>query len=349
MKSGKNLGKRNETTIQRQAELELSYLYQKQIDSGYVYNIEQYVDLIRPQLAFKYEVKKHLVDWSRSLSTLMKDKLYASRKLNGIRCAIFIKNGKITFESRTGKAFKYFHHIANDINIPLDDIEYMFDGELFNKDIPFEVLCSLINSETYTEITYNGITYNTNQVEFHCYDFVDFKQINDDYFDRFVDNFSLYYFGDSFKVVSNVFVDNEDDMYRLAKEWTEDGYEGLMLRSGWVSYQFGRRTEYLLKVKLFESEEFKIKDIYLAENDQTKVMFLLYNHHNDLTPYNVFDCSVKGNKEYNLNYYQNKQDYINYWCTVSYQALSSYSVPLFAQVEVIRDGKIINDKFTPNY
>ena len=37
--NGKNIGKRNETTIQEQAELELHSLYQKQLDQGYVFDL----------------------------------------------------------------------------------------------------------------------------------------------------------------------------------------------------------------------------------------------------------------------------------------------------------------------
>ena len=348
IKSGKNKGKINETTTLQQAYLELGYLCQKQLDQGYVFNIEDYREPIRPQLAFKYKDKAHTVDWIKTLDNDPQNKLYGSRKLNGIRCAIFLKDGKFTFESRTGKLFKYFEHIAKDIDIPSNDQHYMFDGELFNKDIPFEVLCSLVNSDEYTEVEYDGIIYNTNQVEFHCYDFVDFANKEDSYYDRFIDNFSLFYYGDNFKVVSNRIINNEEHMISVTKEWVEEGFEGLMLRSGWTSYQFGIRTIFLLKVKFFESDEFKIKDIYLAENNNTKTMFILYNHNSTIEPYNVFDCSIKGNKEFNLQYFLNKKQYINKWCTVSYQVLSSYNVPLFAQIENIREGIEINGIYNPN-
>lgn len=276
---------------------------------------------------------------------------WASRKLNGIRCFIFVKDNKvIKFESRTGKEFKFFNHIADDIEINnLKENYYILDGELFNKDIPFEVICSLVNSDEYIEIEYEGKTYNTNMIQFHLYDFIDLNNKNESYYDRFIDNYTLLSFGLSIIKINSIKVSNEEEILELTREWMNEGYEGLMLRAGWASYEFGQRSSYLLKVKLFESEEFKIKDIYLAENDLTKVMFILFNHHTKQEPHNIFDCSIKGNKEFNMKYYLSKEQYINKWATVTYQALSSYSVPLFAQIETIREGEEINGQFNPTW
>ena len=92
--NGKNIGKRNETTIQEQAELELHSLYQKQLDQGYVFDIERYVEPVRPMLAHKYNDKKHLLIWNslKENNKPIHDNVFASRKLNGIRCFIFVKN-----------------------------------------------------------------------------------------------------------------------------------------------------------------------------------------------------------------------------------------------------------------
>ena len=126
VKSGKNIGKSNETSVQQQAELEIGYLYQKQFDDGYVLDITDYIESKRPQLAHKYNDRKHTVKWLSFVdsSTVLSELYYASRKLNGIRCFIFMKDGRVTkFESRTGKSFKYFNHLA----IDLVDYKYVFN------------------------------------------------------------------------------------------------------------------------------------------------------------------------------------------------------------------------------
>lgn len=349
VKSGKNKGKVNETTVESQAELELGYLVQKQLDQGYVDDIEKYVEPKRPQLAHKYKDKKHLVKFVSDEADPNK-KYYGSKKLNGIRCFIFIKNGEVvSFESRTGKEFKFFNHIAKDILVDnAEDKSFILDGELFNPDIPFEVICSLVNSDDYTSVDYDGKTYTTDMIQFHCYDYIGTDE-SLGYYQRFISNTALDTFGDSFIVVQNVIIDSEEFMIDLTKEWMAEGYEGLMLRYAETAYEFGRRSVSLLKIKLFESDEFKILNIFLAENDSTKTMFTLENHFGLSEEYKTFDCSIKGNKEYNLQYYNNLQSYLGKWCTVTYQALSSYNVPLFAQIEAIRDGEVVDGDFQPTY
>lgn len=357
VKSGKNIGKSNQTTIQEQTDLEIGYLYQKQLDQGYVKDINDYVSPLRPQLAHKYNDRKHTINWATESEVVLKEKLYyASKKLNGIRCFIFMKDGKITkFESRTGKPFKHFHHIANDLNdykYKLKDLyedRVILDGELFNKDIPFEILCSLINSDEYTEVLdpENGKIWSTNDVQFHCYDIIPLSENPLNFYDRFVNYFELPVSNNIIRVISEL-VESEDQMITLAKEWIELGYEGLMLRYGGALYEFGKRSIYLLKFKIMEDEEFKIKDIYLAENDDQKVMFVLHNHHSKQEEYNIFDCFIKGNKESNLDYFNNKKLYINFWLTVQYQTLSKYNVPLFPVGIGVREGIEINGQFTPS-
>lgn len=355
--SGKNIGKTNETTIQEQAELEIGYLYQKQLDDGYVENIENYIEPQRPQLAHKYNDKKHTVKWASYKDVGTMEKLYyASRKYNGFRCFIFLKNGKVTkFESRTGKAFKFFNHIANDligykycIDKDLSEDEVILDGELFNVNIPFEILCSLINSDEYVEVLdpETNKVWSTSDVQFHCYDIIPLTEEPWNFYDRFVDYLGLPSTNNIIRVISEA-VESEENMINLAKQWIKEGYEGLMLRYGGAFYEFGKRSIYLLKFKIMEDEEFKIKDIYLAENDNEKVMFTLYNHHTDETEYKLFDCFIKGVKELNLDYYNNKEQYINKWLTVQYQVLSKYKVPLFPVGILVREGIEENGKFKP--
>lgn len=297
-------------------------------------------------LAHKFKDKEHLVIFNENDSDPNKS-YYGSRKLNGIRCFIFIVDGVISkFESRTGKPFKFFHHISNDIKTDGLYTSCILDGELFNPNIPFEVLCSLINSDEYVSVEYEGKTYTTDMLQFHCYDYIN-KENNVSYYNRFINNSFSDSFGSSVIKVENIRITTKDQIFEKTKQWMDEGYEGLMLRSGESLYEFGRRSISLLKVKLFESEEFQIKDIYLAENDKTKTMFILKNHHTSEFPYNIFDCSIKGNKEFNLQYYNNKRQYIGKWVTVSYQALSSYNVPLFAQIEAVREGEAVDGIFVP--
>lgn len=350
VKSGKNKGKANETSLEEQTYLEIGYLYQKQLDQGYVKDVSEYQVPKRPMLAHKYKDKFHIIKW-------VMDKLfpglfqYASRKLNGIRCFIFIKDGVVTlFESRTGKAFKFFKHLEADLVTNYSFKNRILDGELFHPEIPFEIIASLVNSDQYTEVVdeATGKTWSTEDIQFHCYDMVDEESPMQTFYERFILNDWYNESSTVIKMVESIPVHSEADMITLAKEWIKEGFEGLMLRAGNGLYDFGKRSANLLKYKVMEQEEFLIKHIYLAENDEGKVMFTLNNHHSKTEPYTEFDCALKGNKEFNMSYYDNKETHINKsWLTVDYQVLSSYNVPLFPVGIIVREGEVVDGQFIP--
>lgn len=350
VKAGKNKGKANETTIVDQTYLEIGYLYQKQYDQGYVNDISEYKTPRRPMLAYKYKEKCHKIVWVTDKQ--LKDKLqYASRKLNGIRCFVFIKDGFVTlFESRTGKAFKFFKHISDDIQNNYKFKNGILDGELFHPDIPFEIICSLVNSDDYVEVVdpETGKTWSTNDVRFYCYDKVDEEKEDQTFYERFISSNWHSSASTSVYLVESIPVYSELEMIELAKKWIDEGFEGLMLRAGNGLYEFGKRSVNLLKYKIMEQEEFKILLVYLAENDENKVMVNVLNHHNKEEPYNKFDCALKGNKDLNLEYYKNRANHENKsWMTIDYQVLSAYRVPLFPVGISIREGEVIDGEFIP--
>ena len=350
VKSGKNIGRSNETTIQEQAELELQYLYTKQLEDGYVTDINTFKELLRPTKATKYKDRRKFIKWLGEAHNKPSELMYESTKLNGIRCFIHIEKGVVTkFESREGKLFKYFHHIADQLKDVVFDTEdkenssFILDGELFKKGISFEGISPLVNSDNYIETvdpeTLKPIK--TEDIEFHCYDVADLNQKELTFYERFVSHFSKKEFGNKIVIVPSTPCYSEQDLFEKFDQYIAESYEGVMLRKGDIPYEFNKRSPNLIKYKVMNQDEFLITNIYLAENDNTKVMFSLKNQFNDQEDYSSFDCGLKGNKETNLMYFSNKNDYINKaWLTVDYQVLSSYQVPLFPVGIIIREGTI---------
>lgn len=339
--NGKNKSKSNETTIQQQTELEIGYLYQKQLDDGYVASLEDYKDPVRPMLAQKYQDKKKHVIWA---SEEQPNNFYrASKKYDGIRCFIFIdENSNIRFESRTGKPFKYFEHIADKIK-HLSNV--ILDGELYSNTVEFEKICSLVNSEEYDKET-------DTDIQFFIYDFIDLNS-TDDVFEKRLEKLNKEFlkFADEaqypIQPVSQIKIKSEKDLKEFHDKWVAEGYEGLMLKDPNGLYEFGKRSNNLLKYKEMHSDEFKIKDIFIAENDPERVQIELY-----IDPFNSQETfkigTLKGNKEENYNnYYLNKNNLIGKWLTINYQTLTSYGVPLFPVGIAIREGTEDNNKFIP--
>ena len=332
--NGKNKGKSNETTIQQQTELEIGYLYQKQLDDGYVQNIDDYVEPRRPMLAHKYQDRGKSVDWEKDN--------YASTKLDGIRCFIFVdEDGNCTFESRTGKEFKYFQHIELEVQSK-NITNAILDGELYSENISFEKICSLVNSDDY-------VPEEDVEIKFYIYDMILNNNLDETFENRYKRYSGIFDTNIENHIISvtQTLVKSEEDMKILAAQFVSENYEGLMLKQGDAKYDFGKRSVALLKYKEMHSAEFKIKDIFVAENDPDRVQIELY-----INPENTEETfkigTLKGNKEDNYNnYYCNRDNLINKWLTVNYQTLTSYGVPLFPVGIGIREGEVINGEFVP--
>ena len=331
---GKNIGKSNETTIEQQAQSDLDSIYQKQLDDGYVLDINDYKEPFRPMLAHKYQDRGKSVDWEKDN--------YASTKLDGIRCFIFVDNdGNCTFESRTGKEFKYFQHIELEVQSK-NITNAILDGELYSENISFEKICSLVNSDDY-------VPEEDVEIKFYIYDMILNNNLDETFENRYKRYSSIFDTNIDNHIISvtQTLVKSEENMKILAAQFVSENYEGLMLKQGDAKYDFGKRSVALLKYKEMHSAEFKIKDIFVAENDPDRVQIELY-----INPENTEETfkigTLKGNKEDNYNnYYCNRDNLINKWLTVNYQTLTSYGVPLFPVGIGIREGEVINGEFVP--
>ena len=209
----------------------------------------------------------------------------------------------------------------------------------------FEKICSLVNSEEYDKET-------DTDIQFFIYDFIDLNS-TDDVFEKRLEKLNKEFlkFTDEIQYpiqpVSQIKIKSEKDLKEFHDKWVAEGYEGLMLKDPKGLYEFGKRSNNLLKYKEMHSDEFKIKDIFIAENDPERVQIELY-----VDPFNSQETfkigTLKGNKEENYsNYYLNKNNLLGKWLTINYQTLTSYGIPLFPVGIAIREGTENNNKFIP--
>ena len=345
----KNIGKANETTGASQALKDIESLITAQKDKGYVENVEDYQEPFKPMLAHKYADRKHTIKWGDENITY-----YASSKLDGIRCFILVtEQGSISYLSRSGKPIKNMSHITRELitskwykehlkhnNSNSTAVRYVLDGELFNNDMPFNEIASLVNRSDYDESI-------DHLIQFHMYDFIDLTNKEQPFPERlesFWKHSNSKTVGKSIYLVEQHPVSSEEALMALFNQHVADGYEGTMLKSN-APYVFGKRSNSLLKYKEMEFEEFEIIDIKLAENDDTKVQATLKAANGSL-----FDVgTIKGNREeVYQKYYVNRESLIGKWVTVQYQTLSSYGIPMFPVLIDIRDGEVIDGQFTPD-
>lgn len=132
--TGKNIGKKNETTKEQQAEKEaLSKWNNKKDRSGYSEEIGIETELISPMLAHSFDQQSDKIEFP----------CFVQPKLDGIRCIAIINNGSCELWSRTKKRITSLPHIIEELEKRYPAGKIIFDGELFSNSLirkPFKVL-----------------------------------------------------------------------------------------------------------------------------------------------------------------------------------------------------------------
>jgi ATP-dependent DNA ligase len=258
IKSGKNAGRKNETSAVQQAIFEAKAKWQKQLDKGYVEDRERALRgesdvVVKPMLAQSFE--KH--------SAKIKYPCYGQAKLDGTRClAIIDFDAKsVNLFSRSGKPITSMTHIQDELTIGLIEGGFqvsgqvILDGELYNHDLKdnFEKLISLIRKET-PQGDYKDI-------QFHIYDVIDTKLSQESrnfFLQKMWDFIGADGLGTTYlKKIVGLLIPNEARAETALNEFLDLGYEGLMLRNKEGLYA-NKRSYDLQKFKKFDDAEFKI-------------------------------------------------------------------------------------------
>jgi DNA ligase 1 len=238
----KNVGRSNATTAHTQAISEAMSLFDRRIEKEYfkdIKDIDSYT-AFKPMLAGGYKQDEDMFP------------VIAQPKLDGIRC-IANKDGLWT---RANKPITSCPHIWEEIK-PLFDKnpEYIFDGELYNHALKddFNKITSLVRKQKTTEA---DTLEAAKLVEYHVYDMYDSSNGDLIFSERFFKLCGKLSKMTTIKTVDTVLTHTQDSLDELYSKWTEDGYEGQMVRHD-KSYE-NKRSKYLLKRKEFLTDEFDV-------------------------------------------------------------------------------------------
>jgi DNA ligase 1 len=324
---GKNQGKKNETSIHKQAESEAKAKWEKQKKKGYVESIEaaelEQLDSsieggILPMLAHKFSEQGHKIKYP----------CYVQPKLDGIRCIAILKDGKCTIWSRTRKRITSMPHIVAEIEKHFV-ADIVLDGELYNHAFKneFEHIVSMVRQEEPHE--------RHTDVQYHIYDLIDDTPFNK----RFLKLTNAFRIGKP--VLKHIFpvftvmAEEENNIEASFNTMSKGmGYEGVMVRNA-DSLYVNKRSYDLQKVKEFDDGEFEIVGI---EEGRGK----LAGH------VGAFVCRTKDGKRFlakmsgeisslNLSNFLDPSSYVGKFLTVQYQGLTSYGIPRFPIGKSIRD------------
>lgn len=306
---GKNAGRANETTPEQQAALEIESRTKKQLDKGYVTQIEDAgapstntLGLKKPMLATPFDkVKPESIDWTSA---------YAQPKFDGHR-ALF-KDGVLY--SRQGKVIDMPHILDAIKAVGLED-EHL-DGELYLHGRSLQEIGSLVKRAQE----------DTAKLVYHVYDNV---QSDAGWLDRYQDTCNTL-FGHNHPSIQHVIsipVPNAERLMALHTQFLADGYEGTMLRLGHEGYQDGKRSKQLLKLKDFKDEEFLVVGVnrgtpYITIDGIHEVPVWVCQSGG-----HTFCVTAQGNREEKNAQWLERDSYIGRQLTVKYHYMSADGIP----------------------
>jgi len=306
VKEGKNLGKKNETSVEEQARLEALREWEKKKKQGYHVQNETNV-IIKPMLAQEYKKVVHFPAWVQP-------------KLDGVRCLIYMENGEVVFQSRQNNRYEPLEHLVNEVKeILLRAPGIVLDGELYAHDIGFENVISMIRR---AKVRHPDI----HKIKYHLYDLF-YREKEMTYQVRRSLLCSLYKEEPNVVLVDSIQLSNLSEINELLHKFISLHYEGIMIRGNGV-YKHGRSKD-LLKYKLFKDDEFEV-----------------VGHHEGNGGIPIFECktgdkifsvAMKGTMESKIERMENVQNYYGKMLTVKYQELSLDGIPRFPVGIAFRD------------
>lgn len=251
----KNEGRSNATSAEVQAKLEVKAAYTLKKKTGYhdTAGEAQTSERFSPMLAYDFKDHKKLVD-QRFMSG---EGVLLQPKLDGIRC-IANANG---LWSREGNPIVSVPHIFDALgDIFEHNPDLVLDGELYNHDLKedFPTLVSLVKKQKPTSADLAASCV----MQYWIYDSagegLTLERLNRTH--AAIDYAFSVTAMDCLMPVDTRQCFSYHDMDRVYEEYLADGFEGMMIRVD-TEYQQGKRTKYLLKRKVWMSEEFEVLDI----------------------------------------------------------------------------------------
>lgn len=270
---------KSKRTLLEQANLEYNAIIRKQKDKGYK-DIKDfgYTDLSqfnpndvlpentktdqngaqKPMCCKKYkEVKKEKLDTTR---------YKASAKLDGVRCSLFYKDGVVQTSSKGGKNYNVvIRHICNDMlvkNFFMHNPDLILDGEIYKHGWPLSKISGLCRKKERND--------DMSKLKFYCFDIVDTDKTFNERLDVINDIKKKLRLTSKLVFVDHIDIIGYDNIIALHDKYVQDGYEGLVLREPDAKYKCNARDERMIKVKMFEDDEFEI--IGISEGLRTEDM-----------------------------------------------------------------------------
>ena len=316
----KCIGKQKRSDVE-QAAFELNAKLNKKKDDGYLNDLEAAKThvIMLPMLAHSFDKRKYSISYP----------CIVQRKFDGVRC-FAMPDGRLL--SRKGKEFPHLNHLRADQDGKMLQVVTTFDGELYSDEMTFQELVGLVKRVTLKD----GDDERMKLIKLRVYDCHLSSNPNLDFVYR------SYWLSEEFRkdsalpsgweLVENFHANNEDDIYRLQKQFIEEGYEGAMVRNYEGAYALGKRSANLQKVKTFLDGEYKIVGYEQGVGKEEGCVIWKCE-----TASYIFSVRPKGTQAQRQEWFNNASQYIGKMLTVKYQELTDGGIPRFPVGISVRD------------
>ena len=253
---------------------------------------------VLPMLANKWENRKKYIS----------EPFYVQPKLDGVRLLVS-KDGGI---SRTGKIVPGTEILGKG----LKEGQYV-DGEAFDPNLNFEELTSTFKTDPL-------------KLKFYVFDFFDLKKLDMTFEERWEKVKCLK--NSHYEYVETALGVWWDHLPMMHEKHVKEGHEGTMIRDMASVYEVGQRSNYLLKFKDFQTEEYPIVDVKEGTGREkgTAIWVCKVGEQH-------FSVRPEGTLEVRRKYLDEKDKYIGKQLTVRFQNLTALGVPRFPVGVVVRD------------
>lgn len=254
---------------------------------------------VLPMLANKWEDRRSYIS----------EPFYVQPKLDGVRLLVSHEGGI----SRTGKIIPGTEVFGKG----LKKGQYL-DGECYDPNLTFEELTSLFKTDPL-------------KLKFYVFDYFDLDKLDMTFEERWKHLRRLK--NPLYEYVDTTLVKKKSQISKFHKEHVEKGYEGTMIRDRESVYEVGQRSNYLLKHKDFQTEEYEIVGAKTGHGrDADAVVWVCKNGDG-----HQFTVRPEGTILQREEQYRSREKFMGKMLTVRFQNLTALNVPRFPVGVAIRD------------
>jgi len=332
---------RQETTLAK-AKYDVQKKWQdKQAKEGYVCNLD---DAAQAQKQVKGEAVVPVLPMLANAAVVDKAKgtvknitwpCLVQPKIDGFRCVACIASEPVLFSRKNIPyvGFASMRALLAALPLPKKGFgsgRFYIDGEFFIADMSFNALSGLIKRGQHHE------EYDLPALQYRVFDCFDLDFMDTPFGDRiaFARKLLAKAMDKRVHALETVQADSLAHADALLQSFLEHGHEGLMFRCPRSPYVLRKRSNHLLKYKVFQDSEFEIVGFKEGQGDDKGTVIWECVTADRLK---TFSVRPMGTREHRAELFDHGSEYIGRKLTVKYQELSEDNVPRFPVGKAVRE------------